>query len=104
VIVLLLGNRDWVVDRPSISTDDLGNVELCEDGLDKEDRLRLVYACPDCGTWLFESHELKWASPDGYWKSPAHTLQKANYHIPTETITCTRCKWERKLTFFSYGG
>ena len=104
MIVLLLADTMGSVNRPTIDKDCNGVLELCEDGLDREDRKHLVYGCPGCGTWLFDSSELRWAYQDGYWKSPAHTLQKPCYDIPTEIIKCPSCDWTTKLFFFSYGG
>lgn len=104
MIVVHLCDTQSVLDIPTIHKNRDGTLELCEDGVSTEASEHLVYACPDCDRWLFQSSELRWANSDGYWKSPAHTLQKPCYDIPTEIIKCVHCDWTIRLFFFSYGG
>jgi len=104
VIVILLSDSFESVIRPSISEDINGHLMLCEDGLDSEDSKRIVYACPCCHSWLFNSSTLRWSARDGYWLSPGHTLTDQKYNSENEIITCPGCEWATKLEFFSSFG
>ena len=105
MIVILLMNTSGILGRPSISKHSNNNLCLCEDGLDREDSARIVYACPCCLKWLFFSYELKWADKDGYWRGPFYTLQGKDYYRSRDgRLDCPDCGWWTIMDFFSTFG